>query len=78
MDQPITVTITFDPKSNTFTVSANGEEEKFTAVDRALQEARGYLTGMTEEDESSAEEAKEGDAKSAFAEGFQKARGVPL
>lgn len=81
--QPITVTITFNPETNKFTVEHNGESEAFDAVDRALQEARGYLTGMDESEEPAKEEQAEsvedeGNEEKDFEEGFQKARGIPL
>lgn len=66
------VTITFDETKNVFTVEYEGTSEKFDAVDRALQEARNFLVGGSEDTESPEDEQVE------FEEGFKKARGIMM
>lgn len=66
------VTISFDETKNVFTVEYEGASEKFDAVDRALQEARNYLVGGSEDTESEEDEQAE------FEEGFKKARGIMM
>lgn len=66
------VTISFDETKNVFTVEYEGTSEKFNAVDRALQEARNYLVGGSEDEEPEEDEQAE------FEEGFKKARGIMM
>ena len=66
------VTISFDETKNVFTVEYEGESESYEAVDRALQEARNYLVGGSEDTESPEDEQVE------FEEGFKKARGIMM
>lgn len=73
--QPVTVTLTFNPETGKFTVEYNGESEAFDSVDRALQEARGYLVGTTE---SEGPQEPEAETEKDFEEGFKQARGMPL
>ena len=67
-----TVTITFNETKNEFAVEYEGNKEKFGSVDRALQEARNYLVGGTEETESPEDEQAE------FEQGFKEARGMMM
>lgn len=66
------VTISFDETKNVFTVEYEGESESYEAVDRALQEARNYLVGGSEDMESPEDEQAE------FEKGFKEARGMPM
>ena len=66
------VTISFDETKNVFTVEYEGESESYEAVDRALQEARNYLVGGSEDVESEEDEQAE------FEQGFKKARGMMM
>jgi len=65
-----------------FTVTVDGQTEKFTSVDRALQDARGALLGTDtespEEDMTETTSDSPDETEKDFEEGFKKARGTPL
>ena len=62
-----------------FTVTVDGQTEKFTSVDRALQDARGALLGSdTESPKEDMMEASPEETEKDFEDGFKKARGMAL